>query len=551
MLTKQSKNYEVLVVGAGVGGLVLTVLLLRAGVRVRLIDPEPAADPRPRPSLLHSRSLELLELGGLLPSAVIAAHGIEGIEFWRNGHPISRLDFRGQSTPYPFAKAINRAILEDYILNEIQRLGGRVERGSKLLALWLERDSVRCKVDDANGVIQQLNYPYVVGCDGGGKVLRECLQVSFQPLEEEVVYGFVEASVKGRVSRRRATVFLHPEGSVEFLPLENANENEECRFRLMATLPISDMKGEFTVEQMQILIQERVGEGIFLSAPSWAGKTRVRPAIASRMRAGRVFFLGADAHRHDPMAGQSLDSTIGDAFNLFWKLRYVLNGDAPPTLVEETYERERGLAARRAISSAKRLLDFGNLKKQQETLCDRLLRNVSGLLPIEFSLARDLCQLSQHYRGGPLTTELRRNFRTRSQIRAGERVPDAVVPSAVGNPIRLFDRLKGNEFTLVVRPGSLEAFGSGSLGEAKPFTERAKEMFRGHLRVIWVMPPALGLKVDKEVENLVVDVGENVSHGLGIVPHGAILIRPDFYCAWASERFDAAQMQLAISSFWT
>ncbi|MCS7008681.1 MAG: FAD-dependent monooxygenase [Chthoniobacterales bacterium] len=551
MQTKTSQDADVLVVGGGASGLLLALLLQRAGIKVRLIDPEASADPRPRPSILHSRSLELLELFDLLPPVVANSHEIEGVEFYREGKLLKRLDFRGLQTPFPFARALNRGILEDFFQDVFERGGGRVERNTKILAAWLESDGVRCKIDDANGVIEQLTYRYVVGCDGGGRVLRECLGIGFRPLGEEVFYGFVEAAVEGGIPRNRSSVFFHPEGLLEFLPLESFSKNQPSRYRIMAVLPIVDKKSEFTVEQMQLIVQERVGEGIFLSSPSWSGRTRIRPALARRFSAGKVLLTGSDAHRQNPIAGQSLDSSLGDAFNLAWKLVAVLRGDSPPSLVEASYSEERSKTALFSIEAAQRLLNFGRNETGPVSFFDKFSKILTEHRTIDHTLAQDISHLSHNYRNSPLTFELRKKFLTPNQMRAGERIPDAVVPFSNGKNIRLYNLLRGSEFSLILRPLNFEEYGAASFGNMRFFSEEATSAFRGKLRVIWALPPALIPQATRGGLNFIADVGGNISHLLGIEPCGAVLIRPDFYSVWASAQPNIAEFRLAISHFWT
>ena len=66
----------------------------------------------------------------------------------------------------------------------------------------------------------------------------------------------------------------------------------------------------------------------------------VEAVIASAFKVGRVLRLGDAAHRHPPTGGLGLTSAIHDAQSLCWKVTAVLNGYAPPALLD-TYEAER------------------------------------------------------------------------------------------------------------------------------------------------------------------------------------------------------------------
>src|SRR5207248_7058927 len=75
--------------------------------------------------------------------------------------------------------------------------------------------------------------------------------------------------------------------------------------------------------------------------------------VAARFRVGRVFLLGDAAHVHSPVGGQGMNTGIGDAVNLAWKLAAVLNGGAPDSLLA-TYELERIGFARRLVATTDR-----------------------------------------------------------------------------------------------------------------------------------------------------------------------------------------------------
>src|SRR5216684_6748242 len=81
---------------------------------------------------------------------------------------------------------------------------------------------------------------------------------------------------------------------------------------------------------------------------NWFSTYRVHHRVAEKFRAGRVFLLGDAAHVHSPVGGQGMNTGIGDAVNLAWKLAAVLNGRADQSLLD-SYEPERIAFARRLV----------------------------------------------------------------------------------------------------------------------------------------------------------------------------------------------------------
>src|SRR4029453_9088204 len=87
---------------------------------------------------------------------------------------------------------------------------------------------------------------------------------------------------------------------------------------------------------------------------NWFSTYHVHHRVASRFRVGRVFLLGDAAHVHSPVGGQGMNTGIGDAVNLAWKLAAVLNSSARADLLN-TYELERIAFARRLVATTDRI----------------------------------------------------------------------------------------------------------------------------------------------------------------------------------------------------
>jgi 2-polyprenyl-6-methoxyphenol hydroxylase-like FAD-dependent oxidoreductase len=87
---------------------------------------------------------------------------------------------------------------------------------------------------------------------------------------------------------------------------------------------------------------------------NWFSTYRVHHRVASHFRQGRTFLLGDAAHIHSPIGVQGMNTGIGDAVNLAWKLAMVLKEEAADNLLD-TYEAERIVFARRLVSTTDRL----------------------------------------------------------------------------------------------------------------------------------------------------------------------------------------------------
>ena len=93
--------------------------------------------------------------------------------------------------------------------------------------------------------------------------------------------------------------------------------------------------------------------GIDVERVNWFSTYRVHHRVASHFRKGRAFLLGDAAHVHSPVGGQGMNTGIGDAVNLAWKLADVVQGRAQAGLLD-SYEPERIAFARRLVATTDR-----------------------------------------------------------------------------------------------------------------------------------------------------------------------------------------------------
>src|SRR5262249_56046167 len=127
----------------------------------------------------------------------------------------------------------------------------------------------------------------------------------------------------------------------------------------------------------------------------------------ARLRGGRAFLLGDAAHVHSPVGGQGMNTGIGDAVNLAWKLAAVLNGGARESLLA-SYEPERIGFARRLVATTDRA--FTLVTKQgavARCVRTRLVPLIAPwmlrLAPVRRFLFRTMSPIAVNYRNGPLS----------------------------------------------------------------------------------------------------------------------------------------------------
>ena len=127
------------------------------------------------------------------------------------------------------------------------------------------------------------------------------------------------------------------EGAVIFIPFGDGWFRAIAWDRLREQAPLSE---PVTVDEMRDAFGRIAGEDFGMSDMRWSSRFLSERRQARHYRAGRVFLAGDAAHVHSPLGGQGMNTGIGDAMNLGWKLAATVRGSAPPWLLD-SYERER------------------------------------------------------------------------------------------------------------------------------------------------------------------------------------------------------------------
>ena len=122
--------------------------------------------------------------------------------------------------------------------------------------------------------------------------------------------------------------------------------------RLIGLVP-DELSGrdDVTFEDIQPFAEKLTG--VHVTKVNWFSSYRVHHRVAEHFRVGRAFLLGDAGHIHSPAGGQGMNTGIGDAVNLAWKLAAVLQGRADSAILD-TYEPERIAFARSLVATTDR-----------------------------------------------------------------------------------------------------------------------------------------------------------------------------------------------------
>ncbi|HJP74654.1 MAG TPA: FAD-dependent monooxygenase [Pseudonocardiaceae bacterium] len=415
---------KTLVVGGGPTGLVAACRLRLDGVEARVIDRASGPATTSRALGLQPRGVEVLGRIGALGDLPHRALDLRDVTFYANGRMISSVKVtapEGASRPL----VIGQTEIEAALRARLAELGGTVEWGTELRALTQHPDGVTATMADGSAIEAE----WVLGCDGSRSVVREQAGIGFPGTK--VAERFLLADVAMHLPREHtgSTSWLHARGMFVAIPLPGAGPAPI--WRLMADVPLAEadeLDQEGVMAHLRQAAATRAGLAeLDIAEVRWTSTFRINRRLADDYRRGRVLIAGDAAHVHSPFGGQGMNTGIGDAENVAWKLAMVARGLAGESLLD-SYPAERRPVAGDVLDNTTfttRLLLSG--QPVVRAVRDRIVLPVLASGPAQARLVAKASQLGVSYRRGPLG----------GPGGVGDRVPD----------------VRNGRWTLVVPPG--------------------------------------------------------------------------------------------------
>jgi 2-polyprenyl-6-methoxyphenol hydroxylase-like FAD-dependent oxidoreductase len=423
---------EVLIVGAGPTGLVLALWLTHFGVKVRVVDRAAEPGTTSRALAVHARILEAYDQLDLAGAIIDRGLKIAAVNLWVAGAKKGRVVFgdMGQGiSPFPYALIFPQDEHERLLIERLAALGVSVERSAEFINCETKDDRVTTRLRRSDGTEEAVEAAFLASCDGAHSAVREALRIGFSGGTYPHVFYVADVEASGRAMNGELNVALDEAEFLAIFPLQGTG-----RARFIGTVKReAEARRDVTFDDVSAHLIDRLD--IKVTRVNWFSTYRVHHRVAAKFRDGRIFLLGDAAHIHSPVGGQGMNTGIGDAVNLAWKLAAVLRGRAGIDLLD-SYELERSAFARRLVATTDRAFQFINNDGPIARLIR--IRLVPLLLPAIFSFhdARrlmflTLSQTNVTYRDSALATG------SAGRIRAGDRLPWVRQKDGVDNFVSL------------------------------------------------------------------------------------------------------------------
>jgi 4,5-epoxidase len=438
---------EVLIAGAGPTGLTLACGLLAGGVAVRVVDKAFRPAETSRALGLQPRGIEVVERLGALNGLPDRALQVEQIVVHINGKQAASVRV-GQPTALVTRPGlvISQAEVEAELRRRVTELGGQIVWGREVASAGQDSDGVIVGLADGG----QSRVSWLVGCDGAHSRVRQLAGIGFPgvPLAERFLLVDVHADLP--LSRHSIYVWLAGDSVFGAFPLPGQD-----LWRLMA--PAADPGSETdlvsdhaVLAEIARLLRERTDcDPSLIRDAEWVTSFRVHRRLADTYRNGRILLAGDAAHVHSPFGGQGMNTGIGDAENLAWKLAMVVNATADHALLD-SYEAERRPIAAGVLkwTGASGNLILGN-HVFARLLRDRVIIPLMNKASTQRRVWETVSQLKVTYRNGPLGRPGRKWLSGQGPL-PGDRVPDIECARAEGGGGTTLHAELGNKWALLM-----------------------------------------------------------------------------------------------------
>jgi len=345
------RDTDVLIAGAGPTGLVLALWLTRLGVRVRIVDKTEAPGTTSRALVIHARTLELYRQVGVAGMILERALRFVAANLWARGRHAARLEFGDIGaglTAYPYMVIHPQDEHERMLLECLERLDVRVERRTELAGFREEDERIVAELRLASGAREECAARFIAGCDGAHSRVRDVIDAGFPGGTYSRMFYVADVEGAGAVMNHELHVALDDADFLAVFPLAG-----ESRARLIGTVLESSVAQGRKLEWEDVSKAMLARMNIAVRRVNWFSTYHVHHRVARTFRRGRAFLAGDAAHIHSPVGGQGMNTGIGDAVNLGWKLAAVIREGVAPRLLD-TYEPERIAFARRLIETTDR-----------------------------------------------------------------------------------------------------------------------------------------------------------------------------------------------------
>jgi 2-polyprenyl-6-methoxyphenol hydroxylase-like FAD-dependent oxidoreductase len=367
------------------------------------------------------RTLEFYDQFGFADEVVRQGVPVENVHLRQGGghkpsHDLVSVSFKdlGEGlSPYPFPLAYPQDDHERFLIAKLNECGVQIEWCSKLTGFTQEPDRIHATIQ-TDGHQTEMDADYICGCDGAHSCVRETLGIGFAGGTYQQLFYVADVKIAGGF---RPDLYLNLGEHILTLMFPVRSSGLQ---RLIGLVP-PELSEREDLQFADIRAMQESLLDVRVTDVNWFSTYRVHHRVASSFRSGRAFLLGDAGHIHSPVGGQGMNTGIGDAINLGWKLAQVRAGRADDGLLD-SYEQERIGFARALVATTDRAFTPLVAEGIMGEFTRKILAPVFMTIMTRFAFSRHaafrvISQIRIHYPDSPLSEG------KAGEVEGGDRLP--------------------------------------------------------------------------------------------------------------------------------
>lgn len=414
---------DVIIIGAGPTGLMAANQLMRFGIDFIILDTKSGPTIQSRAIAVTARSMEIYQQMGLAQKVVDGGAKINSFNVYSDGKKKGEVKIGEIGiglTDFHYLLGFEQSKNEEMLYENLVQHDKNVLWNTEFLHLHQELNKVTATVK-SNDKEFEIEGKYLIACDGARSPIRHQLHFKFDGGTYENKFFVADVVMNWELEYDKLVITPGDQNLCGFFPLKG-----DRYYRVLGTLPKEYFtKEDIVFEDLKKVIIETWGLPMTFEKVNWFSVYKLHHRCVNRFQSGNVFLAGDAAHIHSPAGGQGMNTGLQDAYNLVWKLAFVLKGYANKDLLL-TYNEER-------LPFAQWLMNFTDRAFNMMTSDNWFIRNFRkhiGLNMIGYvfqnknirpRLFKTVSQTWYSYNGKSLTGRMK--SKQNLKFKAGDRLP--------------------------------------------------------------------------------------------------------------------------------
>ncbi|MFY9311174.1 MAG: FAD-dependent monooxygenase [Bacteroidia bacterium] len=414
---------DVIIVGAGPTGLMAANQLARFGIDFIVIDLKSAPTAESRAIAVTARSLEIYQQMGLSDTVLEQGTKINSFNVYSEGERKAEVkigEIGVGLSDFHFLLAFEQSKNEELLYQNLKSIHKNVLWNTEFLELkeWTDNIEILARYENKP---TSISAKYLIACDGAKSPIRHQLNFKFEGGTYENKFFVADVIMNWNLEYDKLIVSPSDKNFCAFFPLKGNK-----RYRVLGTLPKGyDTKEDVSFQDIGKEILNATRLNIDFEKVHWFSVYKLHHRCVNSFNKGNVYLAGDSAHIHSPAGGQGMNTGLQDAYNIAWKMAFVLKGHAHKRLLD-TYNEERLPFAQWLMKFTDRMFSIMSsdnwfIARFRKFFALRLVEIIMSKEAIKPIVFRTVSQITYTYRGKSLSAPYR--SKQKLKFRTGDRLP--------------------------------------------------------------------------------------------------------------------------------